>query len=291
MRRILLALAGAVLMWTLAACTPETPGEGAPDIAPNTSARALLDQDTGQIVLPMSEYDTADSSADLALLNRALYVHVGECMTARGLRFDAAQAELGAPADDRDFGIWFEEGSRVWGWDSPPDPMSDALDANAESGGEKWAEAFSACADEAESDPEAAAFLPGPDDITDGLAQRLATEAYRAATADPQWGTVRDSWHACLKDAGLEPLTGEHDWTTQQSRQALEAGAPLEDLIRLATTEAQCNNEVGLTQAAGDIVASYQAPLIEENQAALNESKTRKQELLAAAREYVAQHG
>lgn len=291
MRRILLALTGVLLVCTLAACTPEAPGEGVRDIAPDPSARALLDQDTGQIVLPMSEYDTADSSADLDLFNRALYIRAGECMTARGLRFDAAQAEPGVPPDDRDFGIWFEKGARVWGWGSPPDPMSDALDANAESGGEEWAEAFSECADEAESDPEAAAFLPKPDDITDGLAQRLATDAYRAATADPQWGTVRDAWHACLKDAGLDPLTGEHDWATRQSMQALETGAPLEELIRLATTEAQCNNEVGLTQAAGDIVASYQAPLIEANQAALNESKARKQQLLTAAREYVAQHG
>lgn len=291
MKRILSALAGALLVCTLAACTPEGADEGVSNLQPDASATALLDQDTGQIVLPLSEYDVADSSADLDLLNKALYIHVGKCMIARGFGFDAAQADTGQPSDDRNFGIWFEKGARIWGWGVPPDPVSRALDADAERGGEPWAEAFSECADEASSDPEAAAFVPAPEDVTDGLAQRLATDAYRAASSDSAWGSVRGAWHKCLESAGLEPLTGENDWTSKQSQNALESGAPLEELIQLATTEAQCNNEVGLAQTAGDVVASYQAPLIEANQAALNESKNRKQALLSAARDYISQNG
>ena len=41
--------------------------------------------------------------------------------------------------------------------------------------------------------------------------------------------------------------------------------------IRLATIEAQCSEKVRLAQRLGDLEASYQGPLIEKNQALLNE--------------------
>ena len=58
--------------------------------------------------------------------------------------------------------------------------------------------------------------------------------------------------------------------------------------IRLATIEAECNQKVGMAQRLGDIEASYQGPLIEKNQAKLNQLKEDKEKRVAKAREIIA---
>ncbi|OFL20525.1 hypothetical protein HMPREF2779_06640 [Rothia sp. HMSC069C03] len=58
--------------------------------------------------------------------------------------------------------------------------------------------------------------------------------------------------------------------------------------IRLATIEAECNQKVGMAQRLGDIEASYQGPLIEKNQALLNDLKAYRDAKIAKAREIIA---
>ena len=56
----------------------------------------------------------------------------------------------------------------------------------------------------------------------------------------------------------------------------------------IATIEAECNQKVGMAQRLGDIEASYQGPLIEKNQAQLNQLKEEKEKHVAKAREIIA---
>ena len=70
------------------------------------------------------------------------------------------------------------------------------------------------------------------------------------------------------------------------SSQGKEEAKPEE--IRLATIEAECNQKVGMAQRLGDIEASYQGPLIEKNQAKLNQLKEEKEKRVAKAREIIA---
>ena len=61
-----------------------------------------------------------------------------------------------------------------------------------------------------------------------------------------------------------------------------------QEAVRLATIEAECNQKVGMAQRLGDIEASYQGPLIEKNQAQLNQLKEEKEKHVAKAREIIA---
>lgn len=70
------------------------------------------------------------------------------------------------------------------------------------------------------------------------------------------------------------------------SSQGKEETKPEE--IRLATIEAECNQKVGMAQRLGDLEASYQGPLIEKNQAKLNQLKAEKEKRVAKAREIIA---
>ena len=89
----------------------------------------------------------------------------------------------------------------------------------------------------------------------------------------------------------MTPRTGDGEWTSKETAN-LNADDPkvLEEVIRLATIEAQCSEKVRLAQRLGDLEASYQGPLIEKNQAKLNQLKEEKEKRVAKAREIIATH-
>lgn len=280
----------AVLLLMLSACSTQE------SIEPDPSAVALLDQSTGQIHTPLSGYDLTDSAEDTAVLNHAVSIWIADCMRKAGFPYAATVPETEV-LDDRSFGIWFEPNIRVHGWGFPPNPNDQLYEQDALAGGEEWLEAESTCADQLRESPELGEVQPTQQEETDSLIPNLRTEAYRQASGDPEWEVARDEWRECLREAGLEPLTGPQDWFSAQSKELLEQSSvpptaeQLQQQIVLASTEARCNNETRLTQRLANLVASYEAPLIAENQAALNELKQRKQERLNRARDYIAQNG
>ena len=89
----------------------------------------------------------------------------------------------------------------------------------------------------------------------------------------------------------MTPRTGDGEWSSQETAN-LNADDPkvLEEKIRLATIEAQCSEKVRLAQRLGDLEASYQGPLIEKNQALLNNLKAERDAKIAKAREIIATH-
>lgn len=286
--RLVAALTGLSIL--LSACATEE------TVSRDPSATAKLDQTTGQILTPLSEYDLTDSDVDIALINQAVRVWTARCMSDAGYRYSATVAEDAIP-DDREYGIWFEPSARIYGWGYAPSSVDAILQADANAGGQEWQDAERECGERAGEDPVLAAILPSQQEQTDSIVPNLRTDAYRLASSDPEWQKARELWWQCLRDEGLEPLTGAQDWLSAQSKASLEeaGGEPtpeqVEEQILLASIETRCNNETGLAQRLGDLVASYQAPLIEKNQAALNEVKELKQERLNRARDFIAQNG
>ncbi|QHC57531.1 hypothetical protein [Rathayibacter sp. VKM Ac-2760] len=231
------------------------------------------------------------------LTDRATDIAFSHCMEKSGFTSSAArmQNDPESRIGDRTYGIWNEDQARLHGYGSAPSAVETAFESDRRKGGQPWQSASDDCL--MRPDREVAALKPDNDELTTSLVPRLQTEAYNAASADPAWQAAREAWWQCLRDAGLEPRTGSGEWSSQQGVAVTAAvGADgrsidKEEEIRVASIEARCNNETALTQTLGDLEASYQAPLIAENQAALNELKTRNQERLAALRDYLARHG
>lgn len=59
----------------------------------DVTARALLDHTTGEIVLPLDEYDPFDSDSVGLLVDRAFDISTAKCMSRRGLQYTAAAVE------------------------------------------------------------------------------------------------------------------------------------------------------------------------------------------------------
>ena len=119
--------------------------------------------------------------------------------------------------------------------------------------------------------------------------RRISGEAYQRAQGDPEWKKARSDWWDCQREKGLTPRTGDGEWSSQETAN-LNADDPkvLDEVIRLAIIEAQCSEKVRLAQRLGDVEASYQGPLIEKNQALLNELKADRDAKIAKAREIIA---
>ena len=121
--------------------------------------------------------------------------------------------------------------------------------------------------------------------------RRISGEAYQRAQGDPEWKKARSDWWDCQRQEGLTPRTGDGEWSSKETAN-LNADDPkvLEEVIRLATIEAQCSEKVRLAQRLGDLEASYQGPLIVKNQALLNDLKAYRDAKIAKAREIIATH-
>ncbi|WP_233992307.1 hypothetical protein [Rothia sp. HMSC069C03] len=120
----------------------------------------------------------------------------------------------------------------------------------------------------------------------------LNSQAYTYASQTDEWKNIRSEWWICLRERGLTPREGEGDWMSEESAHLMASSQDNEESkpeeIRLATIEAECNQKVGMAQRLGDIEASYQGPLIEKNQALLNDLKAYRDAKIAKAREIIA---
>ena len=101
--------------------------------------------------------------------------------------------------------------------------------------------------------------------------RRLETDARDAAGDRQLKKSLDDEWKRCVKDKGLTP---DSEMTVKEEKNIPQSNTPSEEEIRIATIQAQCNQDVGRSQKLYDLEAQYQKPLVAKNQAALeNELK------------------
>ena len=122
--------------------------------------------------------------------------------------------------------------------------------------------------------------------------RRIYGQSYAAAMNHPEWKKYREAWWKCLSDKGLTPRKGDEEWETQELSDATRASgdnnAPAsEEEIRLSVIEAQCSKDTGMAQGLANLVASYQKPLIRDNETKLEEQRKRQSEVNLRYKEWV----
>lgn len=256
MKKILTSLTGSLFILLLAGCSSATPP------AQDTSEKSKLDYSNNIIVKPISEYLLNDQNA--RSYNKVLDRLISDCTTKKGTPYtysNTSTLEVGS----REYGLWNVEYMQKYGYEfyslgiqnTGPDDIDPAVQAN-----------ITLCLQE---DPGLLELQAASSEISKHteLPGRILTTARGYAIQDPTWKEAREAWWACLEQRGLTPRTGEDDWG---SKQGLETSNQ-EEKVRIGLLEAQCSQETGLAQTLGDLEASYQAPLIKENQDALNQTK------------------
>lgn len=258
----------------------------------DVSVRALIDTETGAIVLPLDAYDLYQArvgSETWRVQKQGYEVSAAACMRDVGFVYRGPQAldELFHQSqEDRVFGPWNVEKARVYGPSRLPDPVQKIQDEDAAVGGQPWSDAFAKC--QGNAAPEVLAVMPTPESEGDEgaqLVQEIKVNALEAAHSDPDWKQAKGEWDACVKERGLTPRRGDAIQTEQLLHSEGEA------LIGVAVDEAECSQRVNLTQRLADVVAGYQQALIAENQAALNDVKRDIGSRLDTVEKYVQAHG
>lgn len=277
MKKLTAALSLALLLFPLSACTQEE----TPELTQDTSVKAVLDYERNLIILPLDEY--RESEEDIINSNRIGDLINEKCFNQHGKTY---QKQSYFSIGTRTYGFWNPEHTQRYGTLGPGE-INNASEENTND-----PDLLKYCSDNSE---ELRRFFPKEEDRDDRgreLVLRLSGDAYSAARDNPAWQEARKAWWACLKDKGLTPRTGDSEWGSKESTAEISEGlkADSEEKIRVLTIEAQCSKDTGMAQTLADLEASYQAPLIKENQDALNSIKEDLQENSRAMKEYLAQH-
>ena len=243
----------------------------------DTSRKAVLDYSKNYIHLPLDEY--AFDELTIRTVSTAWHTLMSECYAHHGQSY--AVPSIDTPQPGGLYGNWNVEYAKKYGYSQkesrgPEDSASDDINARCQ---EEVKTAFS----DVELDEKEYRFVG-----------ELNSQAYTYASQTDEWKNIRSEWWTCLRERGLTPREGESDWMSEESAHLMASSQGNEEAkpeeIRLATIEAECNQKVRLAQRLGDLEASYQGPLIEKNQALLNELKAERDAKIAKAREIIATH-
>ena len=262
------ALAGALL---LSSCA-----QGG---ASNSEYKAKLDYANNLITLPLDEYDYDDASR--AVINEAVARIMQVCYVAKG--YSDAVPVFSDDQHSNIYGAWNVEYAKKYGY------FNEEKSRERTQAAEKIpAEIRKECRKESANQLKEIEY----ENDNASFAYRLRQEAYPSAKSDPEWNKVRSEWWSCLESNGLTPRKDDQAWGSQETSNidvsSKSEEEKTQEVIRLATIEAECNQKVGMAQRLGDIEASYQGPLIEKNQAKLNQLKEEKEKHVARAREIIA---
>lgn len=295
------ALLGAVAVLAFSALLASCSQSGtasAPSVSPDTSAKAVFDADTGTVTMPLDAYDPSEQTKDAAVTGTAGQLAIAQCMKAKGLEYPVDDRSVSfVPTEARPYGVWDVKLAAREGYNLTNDKASKA-DKRIEklSQDQAWSGAVGECQSSTAS--ERAKFGPSDEELNSSLVTRLKNEAFDLASAQPQWSQGIEAWRSCLKQKGLTPRTGAGEWSSKEGLDLISQMPPdgepsprKEEEIRVATLEAQCNESTHLSVTLGDLQAGYEAALIAQNQAALNDVKSKNQSFVEAAKAYVAANG
>ncbi|MGO1944790.1 MAG: hypothetical protein ACTH1Z_10370 [Ancrocorticia sp.] len=141
-------------------------------------------------------------------------------------------------------------------------------------------EAIEKCADDAD-----AAYFNSVDDGFSGPWQDDLNQVYTKTVEDPRAKEVFTDLRECYDSEGMtfdEDIPG---LVTAADESRID-----EEQVGLALKVAKCQQSTDSTQRLADIMAGYQAPIIEEYASEFVEIQNQQDEALTKAEEYIAAH-
>ncbi|MFJ4228571.1 hypothetical protein ACIPYV_13510 [Paenarthrobacter nicotinovorans] len=252
-------------------------------ITPDPSGRVNLDYENSLIVFPVDAYRISAHDRSRILLARE--VIMTNCMRKFGFN-DDPNAAYPEP-ENRNFGVWNVDRVRKYGFRLIGEEAQSSQ-VHDEAG--PWGEARYECLSSEKGKMDE---ITPPDDLMNGgAAAAIALKSLSMASETDAWNNAKGDWDDCISAAGLTPGQDptKAKWSSQQSfdlqgriDQRNPSKSDAAEGVRLATIEAECNQEVRLTQTLGDTQASYQVPLIRQDEAVLTELKKKSQQYVDAA--------
>ena len=124
---------------------------------------------------------------------------------------------------------------------------------------------------------------------------RISTEAINAVYGSKLHRELEEKWKQCVSDRGLTPIKAgsvaeESPLNEQLSKNGGFNEPASEEEIRIATIQAECNQQVGMSKQLYDLEAQYQMPLIRKYQSQLEQERQADRDRDEKFKQYVQEH-
>ena len=245
-------LAAALISTVLSSCS------FGPSLEKDESARAIFDVENDKVILPLDAYNTDGKDE---YFTKALELARKKCFAEHGQHYKMFVRTEGSGRNlGRTYGIWNVEYAQKYGLHKSEDSNTLDLSSPAPSS-DPGKDVSTECYQRASDEMKQIGEIP----FGSATYTRLETDARNAAGDRQLKRSLDDEWKRCVKDKGLTP---DSEVTVKEEKNIPRSTTPSEEEIRIATIEAQCNQDVGRSQKLYDLEAQYQKPLVAKNQVA-----------------------
>lgn len=251
-------MAAALISTVLSSCS------FGPSLEKDESARAIFDVENDRVILPLDAYNTDGKDE---YFTKALELARKKCFAEHEQHYKMFVRTEGAGRNlGRTYGIWNVEYAQKYGLHERDESNTLDLSSPAPSS-DPGKDVSTECYQRASEEMAKIGEIP----FGSATYRRVETDVRNAAGDRQLKKSLDDEWKRCVKDKGLTP---DSEMTVKEEKNIPQSTTPSEEEIRIAVIQAQCNQDVGRSQKLYDLEAQYQKPLVDKNQAALeNELK------------------
>ena len=268
-----------------------------PPLERDESVHAIFDAEQDIVKMPLDEYMYFETNN---YAYTAYQIAMKKCMAEHGQSYTIkpVHPEGFTRGDNgRRYGVWNVEYHQKYGYDKP-DPNAEApVSFTAGESLSPDEQARTECYPKVRETLDAA--VPEgkrkDNDTTQPTYIRLENEAGKAVYGSDLHKELEEKWKQCVSNRGLTPnRAGSVAEETPMFDQMMKNGGPnapaSEEEIRIATIQAECNQQVGMSQQLYDLEAQYQMPLIRKYQTQLEQERNAERERDEKFKQYVLEH-
>ena len=267
-----------------------------PPLERDESVHAIFDAEQDIVKMPLDEYTYFETNN---YAHTAFQIAMKQCYAEHGQSYtEPAPQSESAPRGDpgRMYGPWNVEYAKKYGFQKRDPNAKAPISVTPGASLSPEERLIIECEDKARETLDAA--VPEgkrPENDVQSTYSRISTEAINAVYGSKLHRELEEKWKQCVSNRGLTPIKAgavaeESPLNEQQSKNGDFNEPASEEEIRIATIQAECNQQVGMSKQLYDLEAQYQMPLIRKYQSQLEQERQAERERDEKFKQYVLEH-
>ena len=267
-----------------------------PPLERDESVHAIFDAEQDIVKMPLDEYTYFETNN---YAHTAFQIAMKQCYAEHGQSYtEPAPQSESAPRGDpgRMYGPWNVEYAKKYGFQKRDPNAKAPISVTPGASLSPEERLIIECEDKARETLDAA--VPEgkrPENDVQSTYSRISTEAINAVYGSKLHRELEEKWKQCVSNRGLTPIKAgavaeESPLNEQQSKNGDFNEPASEEEIRIATIQAECNQQVGMSKQLYDLEAQYQMPLIRKYQSQLEQERQAERDRDEKFKQYVQEH-
>ena len=267
-----------------------------PPLERDESVHAIFDAEQDIVKMPLDDYTYYERTN---YEYTAFQIAMKQCFAEHGQNYTIqAPYSESAPRGDpgRMYGPWNVEYAQKYGFQKRDPNAKAPISVTPGASLSPEERLIIECEDKARETLDAA--VPEgkrPENDVQSTYSRISTEAVNAVYGSKLHRELEEKWKQCVSNRGLTPIKAgavaeESPLAEQWSKNDGIDEPASEEEIRIATIQAECNQQVGMSQQLYDLEAQYQMPLIRKYQSQLEQERQADRDRDEKFKQYVLEH-